>query len=274
MQTASPSTRSPLRFLALVVALAIPIGLAGRSLGVIGALRIPVSDLGLAFVPMVAALVLLATEQGWRASTDLFKSTFHPRGLRNPAWLLVTLFLAPLIYLLTWALVRLWGGEGIADLNPVRAIVLFGLFFLLAIGEEVGWTGYLTEPLQARRGALGAALIVAGPWWLAHLPSMVAVGATPTDMAWWIVGAVGVRILIVWLFNNTANSILAAVLFHALLNAGRLATFPAAGSHHALTYQIASYLVIGALAAMAVLVCGSVSLRAPSSDATRSSDRA
>lgn len=263
MKPVDRAARSPLKFFCLVFALAIPIGLAGRSLGIVGSMKIPVSDLALAFVPMIAALILVAAEQGWRAAGCLLKQTFELNALRDVRWLSATLGLAPLIYFLTWALVRLSGGEGIAEINPASILVLFVVFFLLALGEEVGWTGYATEPLQSRWGALGAALILAGPWWLAHLPSMAAVGATAPDMAWWVLGAVGVRILIVWLFNSTAKSILAAVLFHALLNAGRAASFPSAGSQYAPRYQIVSYLVIGSLATAVVLFAGPKFLRFP-----------
>ncbi|WP_425996002.1 CPBP family intramembrane glutamic endopeptidase [Caulobacter sp. DWR1-3-2b1] len=256
-----PATRSPLKFFVLLFALAIPIGWAGRSLGVVGVMKIPVADLGLAFVPMIAALILVATEKGWRGAGKLLKQTSELKGLCDLRWLFATLGLPPLIYLLTWVLVQVSGVEGVAEVKLANSVPLLAVFFLLAIGEEVGWTGYATEPLQSRCGALGAALILAIPWWLAHLPSMAAVGATTTDMAWWALGAAGVRVLIVWLFNNTAKSILAAVLFHALLNAGRSATFPAAGSHYAPHYQIASYLIIGALAVAVVLVWGPTSLR-------------
>lgn len=261
MKAMPHAVRTPIKFFALVFALAVPIALVGRGLGVIGSMNIPVADLGLAFVPMLAALILLATENGWRAASGLLKRTFELNGLRDAKWLLVTLGLAPLIYLLTWTLVHLSGGEGTAEVNSARALAMFTLFFLLAIGEEVGWTGYATEPLESRWGALGAAVILAVPWWLAHLPSMAAVGATSTDMAWWVLGAVGVRVLIVWLFNNTGRSILAAILFHALLNAGRSVSFPSEGSHYAANYQIASYVVIGALATVAVVVAGPKSLR-------------
>lgn len=263
MKVSGQTGRSPLKFFALVFAIAIPIEVASRFLGVIGAMRIPVADLGLGFVPMIAAMILVARETGWRAAGDLLRKTFESRGLRDGRWLATTVGLAPLIYLLTWPVARLFGADGSIEVNPGRTLVLFGMFFLLAIGEEVGWTGYATGPLESRWGALGAALILAGPWWLAHLPSMAAVGASTTDMAWWMLGAVGVRTLIVWLFNNTAKSLLAAILFHALLNAGRSATFPAAGSHYASRYQIASYLVICAFAAGAVLYSGAKALRRP-----------
>ena len=257
------AARSPLKFFVLVFTIGIPLALAGISLGVIGAMKIPVTDLGLAFVPMIAALILVAREKGWRVAGGLLKQTFELTALKDPRWLLVTVGLAPLIYLLTWALARLVGYEAVSQVNPTRSLGYFVMFFFLAVGEEIGWTGYATEPLQSRWGALNAALILAAPWWLAHLPSMAAIGATTTDMAWWVLGAVGVRVLIVWLFNNTSNSILAAVLFHALLNAGRAATFPSAGSQYAPQYQIASYLIIGALATAVVLFSGSKALRRP-----------
>ena len=44
------AARSPLSLFVLVFMIGIPLALVGRSLGVIGAMKIPVSDLGLAFV--------------------------------------------------------------------------------------------------------------------------------------------------------------------------------------------------------------------------------
>jgi uncharacterized protein len=255
-KTGGGAARSPFKFFILVFAIAIPIQLAGRFLGVIGAMNIPVADLGLAFVPMIAAMILVTWEVGWRAAVHVLRETLELKGLRDGRWLAITLGLAPLIYLLTWPLSRLFGAEGIVEFSPGRTLVLLVLFLLLALGEEVGWTGYATEPLQSRWGALGTALILAGPWWLAHLPSMAAVGASMTDVAWWLLGAVGARILIVWLFNHTDRSILSAVLFHALLNTGRSATFPETVSHYAARYQIASYIVMGALAAAVVVFSG------------------
>lgn len=80
MKAIARAARSPLKFLVLVFALAIPIGLAGQSLGVVGAMNIPVSDLGLAFVPMVATLILVITEKGWQGASGLLRHTFELNG--------------------------------------------------------------------------------------------------------------------------------------------------------------------------------------------------
>ena len=54
MKASGHTARSPFKFFVLVFAIAIPIELASRFLGVIGDMKIPVADLGLGFVPMIA----------------------------------------------------------------------------------------------------------------------------------------------------------------------------------------------------------------------------
>ena len=44
---------------------------------------------------------------------------------------------------------------------------------------------------------------------------LVQVGRAATWIAWWSLNTVGLRVLIVWLFNNTGKSVFAATLFHA-----------------------------------------------------------
>jgi uncharacterized protein len=125
--------------------------------------------------------------------------------------------------------------------------------FVLAIGEEVGWTGYLTDPLQARFEALGASLIIALPWWLGHLPSILQIGGGLDDIAWWFPGAIALRILITWLYNNTGRCVAAAVVFHTLLNVGRWVSYPTVGTHYDPAYQAVGY-GVASLLALALLV--------------------
>jgi hypothetical protein len=142
------------------------------------------------------------------------------------------------------------GGADPAPISPVRLAVLFGLFLVLAAGEEVGWTGYALDPLKARWGPLGASLILAVPWWLGHLPSMREIGATAGDVAWWGLAAIALRIVVTWLYDGAGRSLCAAVVFHALLNLSRIVAYPAEGSHYDSAYQavgsaIAAILAVG-----------------------------
>jgi membrane protease YdiL (CAAX protease family) len=182
---------------------------------------------------------------------------------RSRRWIAAALLLAPAIYLAVLALMHATGHPFVPapDLPGLAALLL--LFLLLAAGEEIGWTGYATAPLQARFGALGAALVIAAPWWLAHLPSMLAVGATSMDVAWWVLGAIGVRVLMVWLYNGAGQSTVAVIVFHALLNAGRIATYPAVGAHYDPRYQAAGHVVALALAILVTLLWGWRTLARP-----------
>ena len=53
---------------------------------------------------------------------------------------------------------------------------------------------------------------------------------SPSWIAWWCLYAVAARILIVWLYNNTGQSVFAVALFHATLNLSYM-LFPVNGSH-------------------------------------------
>lgn len=251
--TPAGPARSTTAFLVLIAALAIPLWLMGDRLGVIVGLRIPASDLALAFVPMAAALMLEARRVGWRGVLALLGRAADIRAIGRGRWLAATLLLAPLLYLTTWAVMRLAGAEGASPLSPTRLALLFALFLLLAAGEEVGWTGYALGPLQTRWSPLAASFIVAVPWWLGHLPSMQAIGATATDMAWWALAAPALRILFTWLYNGTGGALASAIVFHALLNLSRIATYPAAGPHYDPRYQAVGSAIAAIAAALVVL---------------------
>jgi uncharacterized protein len=242
--------RSAPVFFLMVVALAAPVWLAGGALGVIGSLRVPASDLILAFTPMAAALALTGWREGWARAAALLARAFDIRSVRPGRPLAAAVLLPPLIYLVSWGLMQQLGPDApIATPNGLRLLLLFGLFLILAAGEEIGWMGYAFGPLQRRWGPLGASVLLAMPWWLGHLPSMRAIGATSADMAWWLLGAFGLRIIMTWLYNRTGASLFAVVLFHALLNLSRIAIIPAVGSHYVSAYQAVSYVLVAVIAA-------------------------
>jgi len=63
-----------------------------------------------------------------------------------------------------------------------------------------------------------------------HFVPLVQMGRTPTWIAWWALGTVALRILTLWLYNNTGRSLFAAIVFHATSNVS-FAAFPNYGSH-------------------------------------------
>ncbi len=240
----------------LVLVLAVPIWALSQFGLLIGSLKIPVTDLLLAFTPLIAALILIFRAEGTEGLVSFFKRLFDYRRLLRTHWLWPVLLLAPIIYGLTFTGLRLAGHDSVPVINFPQVLVLVAIIFVLAIGEEAGWTGYLLDPMQARFGALGASLIIAVPWWLAHIPSIIAIGGTTADIAWWLPGAIALRVLMTWLYNNAGRSTAAVILFHTMLNVGRIIVYPTVGSHYDTTYQITGYGVSFVLAVAVVIVWG------------------
>jgi len=264
--TRSSAGRRPLVYLALLLALALPIWGLSRFVGLIGALKAPVTDLLLAFTPLTAAAILVLRDEGVGGLARFLGRAFDIRNLVRSGWMPVALLLAPMIYLMTVVGLHLAGYGGAARINWLALPVISAIIVLLAVGEEAGWTGYLLDPLQDRFGAVGASLIIAVPWWLGHIPSILAIGGDPTDLAWWIPGALALRILMTWLYNNAGRALSAAVLFHAMLNIGRIMTYPTVGDHYDPRYQATGYVIASILALVVVAGWGARSLtgrRAP-----------
>lgn len=105
-----------------------------------------------------------------------------------------------------------------------------------------------------------ASILLAIPWWIAHFPSIIHIGGTTADLAWWLPGAVAMRIVIVWLYNNAGKSLFAAILFHTLINVSRSLSYPTIGSHYDPAYQYVGYAMFAAAAVIITVVWDSKTL--------------
>jgi membrane protease YdiL (CAAX protease family) len=114
-------------------------------------------------------------------------------------------------------------------LVPEAALTMVA-FFVGALGEELGWSAYITAPLQERWNALQTGLLLGlvAVFW--HLVPLLLMQRSASWIAWWCLYAVASRVLIVWLYNNTGQSVFAVALFHATLNLSYM-LFPVHGSY-------------------------------------------
>ena len=92
------------------------------------------------------------------------------------------------------------------------------MFFVGAIGEEIGWSGYIIDPLQNQFGALKASIILGIIWAIWHIIPFNQAGQTPIWIFWQCITTVFLRIIMVWIFNNTGKSVFGMVLFHTMIN--------------------------------------------------------
>lgn len=207
-------------FFLLVMLLSIPfyvLGATGNRLPI--ATFLPISAL-MAFIPMIAALILVYRQGGLGSAKEFLGRALDYRRIEGVAWVVAALLLMPIMALLVYGVLR---GEGSAlpdaQFFPVAEIVAFSLMlFLGAVGEELGWQGYAYPALKQGRSALNAALIIGTIWALWHVIPYVQLGRSADWIAWQCLGAVALRVIIVWLFVNAGQSVFVAVLFHTMIN--------------------------------------------------------
>ena len=234
--------RSPLTFFAMVFALSVPFWWIGSVTDLQLMPGLSVSALG-TFCPMFAALLLVRRESGTTGVRDLLKRSFDFKRIKTKLWYLPVLLLMPLLTLLVYGLMRALDlplpasptqsqsiAQVLAGLPIVSAPLMFAAFFVGALGEELGWSGYVLDPLKEGWNALRAGLILGAVSVLWHFVPLLLSHRSLTYIAWWCLYAVAFRILIVWLYNNTGCSVFATALFHAALNLTWM-LFPVNGSH-------------------------------------------
>jgi uncharacterized protein len=168
------------------------------------------------FSPLIAALVVTATTEGKAGLKALWKR-FWNRGL-SIKWLLVILLFNPMVRLIANLISRAVGGEHYPFLEPnFLSLLLLGI--IIGIQEEVGWRGYVLPRFQARWGALTSSIILGAIWAPYHIGNWLIGERTDSflEFSLWIIL---ISIFTTWIFNNTNGSILAAVLFHAVVTNG------------------------------------------------------
>jgi len=173
-----------------------------------------------AIIPVSLANLFLYCERGWDGVRDLWTSVFDYRRIRNKLWYIPIFLLMPATVLATYFLMPLIGETIPEPQFPVlMAPILCAIFFVLAIGEEAGWSGYVIGGLQVRWGALTSSIVLGIVWAAWHIvPFIQAHHASNWWTVWQCLGTVPLRVLMVWIYNNTGRSIFAMVLFHAMIN--------------------------------------------------------
>ena len=252
-----------LKFFLIVYGLSIPLWLIEIIIDVKrSALNFSVTDILAAFTPLIAACILIYKEEGRIGVSRLFKRIFDFARITKKVWYVAIILLPLFLYFLIYIIMQQAGLPLPNDLHiPFKSIpFLFILFFIGAICEETGYMGYAIDPMQDRFGALSASVLMGTLWAIWHYPSIIQQGHNLTWIAWGTLGTVAVRVLIVWIYNNTQKSLFACILFHTMLNLGR-PLFPKDKIHNPLVdYPDVHYSVIAITAVIVIFFWGSKTL--------------
>lgn len=214
----SISVASPLRFFALVLALSTPFWMLGAMTRPQLLPGLSVTAL-MAFCPLTVAAILVYKNSGIPGVIALLKRSFDFRRISAKRWYLPIILLMPGLTALSIGWLQ-FAGMPLPTLRfpVVSGLVIFATFFIGALGEELGWSGYITDPLQNRFGALGASLLLGMVWAAWHIVPHLQAHRSVAWIGWYALFTVATRVVLVWLFNNTGKSVFGAALFHAMLN--------------------------------------------------------
>ncbi|MBW4621698.1 MAG: hypothetical protein KME17_20330 [Cyanosarcina radialis HA8281-LM2] len=157
--------RSPLTYFVLTFALSIPFWAVGALTDFQLLPGIPVSALGILCV-VGAASILVYRENGFAGIAELLKRSFDFKRVRAKIWYVPIILLMPCIMVLSYVLMRSMGVLlPTPQFSSTKTIALFVVFFIAALSEELGWSGYAIDPLQARWGALQGSLLLGAIVW-------------------------------------------------------------------------------------------------------------
>jgi uncharacterized protein len=210
---------SSTKFFLLVLLLSVPFYLLGAVGGRLPIVTAQPTSALMAFVPMIAALILVCRTTGLDGTTNLLKRALDFERVRSMRWVLVAACLLPIVAVLQYGALQLTRTAMPAPQFSIAATPLYFLmYFAGAIGEEIGWQGYAFPELRTRYSALSAAVLLGAFWALWHVIPFVQNGRTADWILWHGLGIVAFRIIIVWLFVNTGQSVFIAVLFHTMIN--------------------------------------------------------
>jgi membrane protease YdiL (CAAX protease family) len=147
-------------------------------------------------------------------------------------WYAIALLVVPIVSVAAAVLQQLFVGP-LKPVDPALIAVATVWPAMAALGEEIGWRGYMQPRLQARMGGLAAALVIGMVWGLWHLPAdwigLKAYGDW-FFAAFLINGPVVLTahaIILAWLWNRT-RSLAIAALYHFSITGSAMLT-PTAG---------------------------------------------
>ena len=187
------------------------------------------------FSVTIAAIIMTAVEDG-KAGLKLLWHRLLIWRVKIGYWLFALFFLVPAI-MLGSVINPLFNGDTIDfnNLQPLsRFIPLFFIFVIVAgIGEELGWSGFLTPRLQASHRALTTSLVRAVLVCLWHLPLFIysslgspsfadlhysgwisQLGLSQSLLALAFMFLLPWSIFSTWIFNNTRGSMLLVAVLH------------------------------------------------------------
>jgi membrane protease YdiL (CAAX protease family) len=179
--------------------------------------------------PMLAGVTLAAVEGGKAGLYELGWRLIDVWRISLRWWVVISLFWPVFDVLVAGGAVVL----GVVDrplaiawdkvTAPRTMAFMLLLSFVFPAVEEIGLRGYWLDKLQERFEPPVAGAINGATWAVWHTPFVWFPGyyentSFRPELWWWLPSIVLHTLLVVWVYNGTNRSILAAILFHGMMN--------------------------------------------------------
>lgn len=184
------------------------------------------------FGPSLAGIVLTYRGSGREERREFWRRVTSFRRISARWYPFIFLIYPAVLFLAKLAVGAVQGTtprfETLADIAaqpPLLAGIALSTLVAGPLSEELGWRGYALDRLQAGYGVFAAGLILGVIWWAWHLPLFFMPGTA--HYGWGLlslaslsfgVGAIALTFLLSALYNQNRRSILAAILFHFVVN--------------------------------------------------------
>jgi uncharacterized protein len=204
---------------AIAWAISIPIALQTHDIAQFGIP--PQAGFLIGVAPAIAAIIAAAFE---RKLGVLFRRIVR---IRAPLWTYLLALALPAVALAAPFAAAQITGTAPPKLGWDPAILpLVGIWFVLALGEEIGWRGYALPKLVEKHGFWVSATILGIVWCLWHYPRNL--GSPYLDFSQMAVVLQGLGLfslqiilanyLLCWLFEKSGRAVIVPTLFHTAFN--------------------------------------------------------
>jgi len=179
--------------------------------------------------PLLAGIPLAALDGGSRRIIEILRSLVDPRRVSVLSWVFLLSFW--LFFDLAMAGIAMPLGVTRMPVNPdwtlfrepQALLFLLLLSFIFPAVEEIGLRGYYLEALQKRWTPVAAGIMNGIVWAMWHAPFVWFAGyyANTTfnpALSWWLPMIVCHALLITYVYNRNNRSLLAVLVFHAMMN--------------------------------------------------------
>ena len=207
------------------------------------------------FAPAVSAVVVSGLRGGRKGMALPIRGLARWRV--GWQWYAFSLLCTAAVVSLAIGIHNLYGGAlewplGLQDAWMVPVIMAY-VFMFSALGEEIGWRGFMLPSLLKHYSPLKSSLVVALVWGAWHLPLFFIAGNFHSYIPIWLFMSqiLPFSIIYTWMYLNTGGSVFIATLFHAASNAtlGMLPVLPqqSEGSFQPLSISIVLLYVVATI---------------------------